>query len=62
LKPLFKPVSKIRARAGLCAARYLRPGCAQSACSGRGAFSVIGDVVGVLALFVLLFGVACFGG
>ena len=53
---------RLRARAGLCAAWSLRPGCAQSACSGRGVFSVIGDVVGAVALFAMLFGVACFGG
>ena len=53
---------RLRARAGLCAARFLRPGCTQSACSGRGVFSVIGDVVGAVALFVLLFAAASFGG
>lgn len=52
---------RLRARAGLCAARSLRPGCAQSTCSGRGVFSVIGDVVGVLALFAMLFVLASFG-
>ncbi|AWZ21109.1 hypothetical protein RTM1035_05215 [Roseovarius sp. TM1035] len=51
----------LRVRAGLCAARFLRPGCAQSACSGRGVFSVISDVLGVLALFAMLFVLASFG-
>lgn len=52
---------RLRVRAGLCAARSLRPGCAQSACSGRGVFSVIGDVVGALALFAMLLVIASFG-
>ncbi|ARE85032.1 hypothetical protein ROSMUCSMR3_03578 [Roseovarius mucosus] len=39
----------------------LRPGCAQSACSGRGVFSVIGDVLGTLALFAVLVVLASFG-
>ena len=52
---------RLRARAGLCAARSLRPGCAQFACSGRGVFSVIGDVLGALAMFVLLLVLASFG-
>ena len=53
---------RLRARACLYGARFLRPGRAQSACSGRGVFSVIGDVVGALALFAVLFAVASFGG
>jgi hypothetical protein len=52
---------RLRVRAGLCAARSLRPGCAQSACSGRGVFSVVGDVLGALAMFVLLLVIASFG-
>lgn len=52
---------RLRVRAGLCAARLLRPGCAQSAYSGRGVFSVIGDVVGALAMFAMLFVLASFG-
>lgn len=38
--------------------RALRPGCARSARSDRGAFSIIGDVLGGVALFAILFGVA----
>jgi len=52
---------RLRVRADLCATRSLRPGCAQSACSGRGVFSVIGDVAGALALFAMLFVLASFG-
>lgn len=47
-----------RVRACLSRARVLRPDRALSACSGRGVFSVIGDVLGGIALFVVLFGVA----
>lgn len=52
---------RLRVRAGLCATRSLRPGRAQSACSGRGVFSVVGDVVGALALFAMLLVIASFG-
>jgi hypothetical protein len=38
--------------------RVLRPGCARSVRSDRGAFSIIGDVLGGVALFAVLFGVA----
>lgn len=38
--------------------RVLRSGCARLARSGRGAFSIICDVLGGVALFALLFGVA----
>jgi len=55
-----------RVRACLCAARVLRRDRSRSACPGRGVFSVIGDVLGAAALFVLLFvllfGLASFGG
>jgi len=58
----FNTPLNTRARACLYGARVLRRDRAQSACSGRGAFLFICDVLGGLALFVMLFGVAIFGG
>ncbi|SEK33025.1 hypothetical protein SAMN05443999_101225 [Roseovarius azorensis] len=51
-----------RVRACLYGARVLRRDRSRSACPGRGAFVVIGDVLGALALFAMLFVVASFGG
>ena len=51
-----------RVRACLDGARVLRRDRPRSACPGRGVFVVIGDVLGALALFVMLFGIASFGG
>ncbi|HAW49195.1 MAG TPA: hypothetical protein DCX34_18510 [Roseovarius sp.] len=62
MKRLLTSLSNTRVRACLYGARVLRRDRSRSACPGRGAFSVIGDVLGGLALFVLLFGLASFGG
>jgi len=53
---------KPRVRACLYGARVLRRDRSRSACPGRGVFLIICDVLAVAALFVLLFGVASFGG
>ena len=48
---------------GFCAATMpLVNGEVDVPCPGRGVFVVIGDVLGALALFVMLFGIASFGG
>lgn len=51
-----------RASRRLNGARALRRDRARPHGPGRGVFSVTCDVLGVAALFVLLFGVASFGG
>ena len=61
MKVPFKTLSKPRVRACLYGARVLRRDRSRSACPGRGAFSILGDVLGAAALFVLLFGVASLG-
>lgn len=55
-------VSGVCARAFALFARGLRGGWSGSARPGRRAFLIISDVLGVLALFVIAFGVASFGG
>ena len=62
MKRLLNTRLNTRARACLCAARALRRDRSRSACPGRGVFSAIGDVLGGLALFALLFGLAILGG
>jgi hypothetical protein len=62
MKPLLNTLLNTRARACLYGARVLRRDRSRSACPGRGVFSFTCDVLGVAALFVLLFGVASFGG
>ena len=61
LNSLSNTLSNTRARGRLYAARALRPGTSPTS-SRRGAFSIIGDVLGGVALFVLLFGLAILGG
>ena len=53
---------KPRARSLLHGARALRRDRARPQGPGRGVFSIIGDVLGGVALFVVLFGVASLGG
>lgn len=62
MKHLLNSHLNTRVRACLYGARVLRRDRSRSACPGRGVFSVIGDVLGGVALFVTLFGLASLGG
>ena len=56
------PLSNTRASRRLYGARALRRDRARPQGPGRGVLSIIGDVLGGVALFVLLFAIASFGG
>lgn len=62
MTPLLNALLKPRVRGRLYGARALRRDRVRPHGPGRGVFSFTCDVLGVAALFVLLFGVASFGG
>jgi len=62
MKRLLNTRLNTRASRRLYGARALRRDRVGPQSPGRGVFSVIGDVLGGLALFALLFGVAILGG
>lgn len=62
MTPLLNALLNTRVRGRLYGARALRRDRVRPHGPGRGVFLIIGDVLGAAALFVLLFGVASFGG